>query len=156
FYLFAQHLSAIAAAGPIAGPILAARDFGWLPCLFWITLGVILIGAVHDFAALFVSIRHGACSIAEVARAELGTPAGRALMTFIAIALVYVIVAFADITASSFAVGTEELAGTALTFHPGGAVALASVLYLALALVMGLVQRLLKPPLWLATAVFVP
>src|SRR5262245_17859599 len=46
FYLFAQHLSAIAAAGPIAGPILAARDFGWLPCLLWIGLGVVLIGAV--------------------------------------------------------------------------------------------------------------
>ena len=55
FYLFAQHLSAIAAAGPIAGPILAARDFGWLPCLLWIALGVVLIGAVHDFASLFAS-----------------------------------------------------------------------------------------------------
>jgi len=156
FYLFAQHLSAIAAAGPIAGPILAARDFGWLPCLLWITFGVILIGAVHDFSALFVSVRHGAGSIAEVARAELGTPAGRALMAFIAIALVYVIVAFADITAGAFAVGTEELAGAAVTFHPGGAVALASVLYLLLALAMGLVQRYLRPPLWLVTVVFVP
>jgi carbon starvation protein len=156
FYLFAQHLSAIAAAGPIAGPILAARDFGWLPCLLWIALGVVLIGAVHDFSALFASVRHGAGSIAEIARAELGSRAGRALMAFIAIALVYVIVAFADITASSFAVGTEELAASAATFHPGGAVALASVLYLGLALVMGLAQRLLKPPLWLVTVVFVP
>jgi carbon starvation protein len=156
FYLFGQHLSAIAAAGPIAGPILAARDFGWLPCLLWIALGVVLIGAVHDFAALFASVRHGAGSIAEVARANLGTPAGRALMLFIAIALVYVIVAFADITASSFAQGTEELAGVALAFDPGGAVALASVLYLGLALVMGAVQRFLRPPLWLATVVFVP
>jgi carbon starvation protein len=156
FYLFAQHLSAIAAAGPIAGPILAARDFGWLPCLVWIALGVVLIGAVHDFSALFASVRHGACSIAEVTRATLGGPAGRALMGFIAIALVYVIVAFADITAGSFAVGTEELAGAAPEFHPGGAVALASVLYLVLAIVMGLAQRWLRPKLWLLTLVFVP
>lgn len=156
FYLFAQHLSAIAAAGPIAGPILAARDFGWLPCLLWILLGVVLIGAVHDFSTLFASVRHGACSIAEIAREHLGGPAGRALMAFIFIALAYVIVAFADITASSFAAGTEELAAAGVSFHAGGAVALASVLYLVLSLVLGLVQRFLKPPLWLVSVVFVP
>jgi len=156
FYLFAQHLSAIAAAGPIAGPILAARDFGWLPCLLWILFGVVLIGAVHDFSTLFASVRHGACSIAEIAREELGAPAGRALMAFIFIALAYVIVAFADITASSFAAGTEELAAAGVTFHAGGAVALASVLYLGLSLVLGLVQRFLKPPLWLVSVIFVP
>ena len=65
FYLFGQHFSAIAAAGPIAGPIIAAVTFGWLPCLLWIALGVVLIGAVHDFAALASSVRHGARSIAE-------------------------------------------------------------------------------------------
>ena len=46
FYLFGQHFSAIAAAGPIAGPIAACLAFGWLPCLLWIALGVVLIGAV--------------------------------------------------------------------------------------------------------------
>ena len=51
FYLFGQHFSAIAAAGPIAGPILACQSFGWLPCLLWIGFGVVLIGAVHDFAS---------------------------------------------------------------------------------------------------------
>ena len=66
FYLFGQHFSAIAAAGPIAGPILACQTFGWLPCLLWIGLGVVLIGAVHDFASLAASIRHGATSIAEI------------------------------------------------------------------------------------------
>ena len=60
FYLFAQHFSAIAAAGPIAGPILACQAFGWLPCLLWIALGVVLIGAVHDFSSLTASVRHGA------------------------------------------------------------------------------------------------
>src|SRR5437868_4610007 len=83
FYLFAQHFSAIAAAGPIAGPILACQVFGWLPCLLWISLGVVLIGAVHDFSTLAASVRHGATSIAEIAREHLGTRAGRALMLFI-------------------------------------------------------------------------
>src|SRR6186997_1095349 len=76
FYLFAQHFSAIAAAGPIAGPILACQTFGWLPCLVWIGLGVVLIGAVHDFSSLIASVRHGGCSIAEIARERLGRPAG--------------------------------------------------------------------------------
>lgn len=48
FYLMGQHFSAIAAAGPIVGPVLACLAFGWLPCLLWIGLGVIFIGAVQD------------------------------------------------------------------------------------------------------------
>src|SRR4028118_961552 len=49
FYLFAQHFSAIAAAGPIAGPILACQAFGWLPCLLWIGFGVVLGRGAHGF-----------------------------------------------------------------------------------------------------------
>jgi len=156
FYLFAQHFSAIAAAGPIAGPILACQVWGWLPCLLWISLGVVLIGAVHDFSSLTASVRHGARSIAEITREQLGSRAGRAMMAFIWIGLIYVIVAFADITAASFTGVTEELAGTNVSFNPGGAVAAASIMYLALAVIMGLVQRFLKPPLWLVTVTFVP
>ncbi len=155
FYLFGQHFSAIAAAGPIAGPILACQSFGWLPCLLWISLGVVLIGAVHDFSSLASSVRHGAQSIAEIAREKLGTGAGRAMMAFIWIALVYVIVAFTDITAGTFVSGDESLAGET-GFNPGGAVAIASVMYLGLSIVLGLVERYLKPPLWLSTIIFVP
>jgi carbon starvation protein len=155
FYLFGQHFSAIAAAGPIAGPILAAQAFGWLPCLLWIGLGVVLIGAVHDFTSLAASVRHGARSVAEITREHLGNRAGMAMMGFIWIALVYVIVAFADITAGTFVAGTEELQGTS-GFNAGGAVAAASVMYLMLSLVLGLVQKYLNPPLWLVTAIFVP
>ena len=90
FYLFGQHFSAIAAAGPIAGPIAACLAFGWVPCLLWIALGVVLIGAVHDFTSLAASVRHGARSIAEVAKERISSPAGRARMAFIWIALVYV------------------------------------------------------------------
>ena len=157
FYLFGQHFSAIAAAGPIAGPIIACQAFGWLPCLLWIGLGVVLIGAVHDFMALAASVRHGARSIADITRDHLGERAGVAMMAFIWLALVYVIVAFADITASSFVTGGEELAAAgAAAFHPGGAVAAASVFYLLLAVLMGVVQRFFNPPLWLLTILFVP
>lgn len=156
FYLFGQHFSAIAAAGPIAGPIIACQAFGWLPCLLWIGLGVVFIGAVHDFTTLAASVRHEGRSIADIVREHLGSRAGIAMMAFIWIALVYVIVAFADITAGSFATGTAELASGAAAFNPGGAVAAASILYLLLAIVMGLVQRFLAPPLWLQTAIFVP
>jgi carbon starvation protein len=155
FYLFGQHFSAIAAAGPIAGPIIACLAFGWLPCLLWIALGVVLIGAVHDFSALASSVRHGAQSIAEITKEKLGTGAGRAMMAFIWIALVYVIVAFTDITAGTFVAGDESLVGET-RFNPGGAVAMASVLYLGLSIVLGVVERFLRPPLWLVTVIFVP
>jgi carbon starvation protein len=156
FYLFGQHFSAIAAAGPIAGPILACQAFGWLPCLLWIGLGVVLIGAVHDFTGLAASVRHGATSIAEITREHLGGRAGRAMMAFIWIALIYVIVAFTDITSGTFVGGSEELRATMVNFNPGGAVAAASIMYLLLSVVLGIVQRYLNPPLWLVTLIFVP
>jgi carbon starvation protein len=156
FYLLGQHFSAIAAAGPIAGPILAAQQFGWLPALLWILFGVVFIGAVHDLSTLVASVRHEGKSIAEVVKANLGRSSGLAMMTFIWVALVYVIVAFTDVTAGSFVAGDPELEGLVFDFNPGGAVALASTLYLGLSVVMGLVERFLKPPLWLQTVVFVP
>src|SRR3990170_2954641 len=56
--LLSQHFSAIAAAGPIVGPILAGAMFGWAPALLWILLGAILVGGVHDLGALVASVRH--------------------------------------------------------------------------------------------------
>ncbi len=156
FYLLGQHFSAIAAAGPIAGPILACQQFGWLPCLLWIGLGSVLIGAVHDFSTLVASVRHRARGVAEIIRQELGQRAFLAMMTFIWVALVYVIVAFADITAATFVGRTEDLEGLRTPFNQGGAVALASLLYLLLSIVMGLVERRFGPPLWLSTVIFVP
>jgi carbon starvation protein len=156
FYLLGQHFSAIAAAGPIAGPILACLQFGWLPCILWIGFGVIFIGAVHDFSSLVASVRHQGRTVAEIVKENLGERAWLAIMLFIWIALIYVIIAFADITAGTFVSGGEDLAGSTFAFNPGGAVAAASILYLALALLMGLITRLLNPPLWLLTAIFVP
>jgi carbon starvation protein len=156
FYLLGQHFSAIAAAGPIAGPILACQQFGWLPCLLWIGLGVVFIGAVHDFANLIASVRHQGRSTAEIVRLHLGPKAWVAMMAFIWVALVYVILAFADITASTFVGRTEDLEGMTFGFNQGGAVAMASILYLLLSILMGVVERYLRPPLWLQTVIFVP
>jgi carbon starvation protein len=156
FYLLGQHFSAIAAAGPIAGPILACQQFGWLPSILWIGLGVVFVGAVHDFSTLVASVRHDGRSIAEVIRENLGPRAWAAMMTFIWVALVYVIVAFTDLTSATFVAGDPELRGLETGFNQGGAVAMASVLYLCLAVVMGLVARWFSPPLWLQTVVFVP
>jgi carbon starvation protein len=156
FYLMGQHFSAIAAAGPIAGPIIACQLFGWLPCILWIGLGVIFIGAVHDLTALFASMRHRARSIAEVVREHIGPRAWAAMLGFIWLALVYVVVAFADITAATFVGGGEDLEGVEGAFDPGGAVAAAATLYLLLAVAMGFVQRSTSAPLWLLTAIFVP
>lgn len=156
FYLLGQHFSAIAAAGPIAGPIIACQLFGWLPCVLWIVFGVVFIGAVHDFSALVASVRHGAESVAEISKRYMGRRAWLLVMTFIWLALIYVIVAFADITASTFVGKTQELEEGAFSFNAGGAVAIASAMYLGLSVVMGLVDRYLKPPLWLTTLLFVP
>jgi carbon starvation protein len=156
FYLLGQHFSAIAAAGPIVGPIIACQLFGWGPCLLWIGLGVIFIGAVHDFSALVASVRHEARSIAEIVRRNLSRRAWFALMAFIWIALLYVIVAFADVTAGTFVGKTEELQELGVRFNAGGAVAFASIAYLLLAVVMGLVQKRFQPRLWVTTLIFVP
>ncbi len=155
FYLFAQHFSAIAAAGPIAGPILACQAFGWLPCLLWILLGVVLIGAVHDFMSLTASVRHQGYSVAEITREHLGKNAGKAMMAFVWLALIYVIVAFTDITSASFA-SKSTVEGMHVNFNAGGAVAAASIFYLLLSILLGVLQRFWNPPLWLVTVIFVP
>jgi carbon starvation protein len=155
-YLLGQHFSAIAAAGPIVGPILACQQFGWLPCVLWIGLGVVFVGAVHDLVALVASVRHGAASIVEIVRRNVSKRAWAALLAFIWVSLVYVIVAFTDVTAGTFLGTIEELEGTKVSFDSGGAVAFASTAYLLLAVLMGLVVRRWKPRLSVLTFVFVP
>jgi len=156
FYLLGQHFSAIAAAGPIAGPILACQAFGWLPCILWIGFGVVFIGAVHDLSSLVASVRHRAGSIAEIVRENIGPRAWAAILGFIWLALVYVIVAFADITAATFVSGGEELEGAGGTFNLGGGVAAAATMYLLLAVAMGVLQKRFALSLGAATAIFVP
>jgi len=143
--LLGQHFSAIAAAGPIVGPILGALWFGWLPTLLWIVFGAILFGAVHDFSSLVSSVRHNARSIVELVHEHLGSRAYALFLGFVWLSLIYVIVAFTDLTSSSFIEPTY-----------GGGVASASLLYLVAAVGLGLCLYKLRMPLWLATAVFLP
>ncbi len=150
--LLPQHFSAIAAAGPIVGPILAGLLFGWLPALIWILVGSILIGGVHDITALVASIRHRAESIAEVVRQHMSRRSYLMFLSFIWLALVYIIVAFTDVTAASFiGPATAENGGVG-----GGAIASSSLIYLGLTLVMGLAMRYAKLPSWAALAIFLP
>lgn len=152
-FLMGQHFSAIAAAGPIVGPIVAGVAFGWGPALAWILLGAIFIGGVHDFSALVASIRHKACSITEVVRLNMTRRAYLLFLGFIWIALVYIIVAFTDVTAQSF-VGMVTLDdGSTVT---GAGIATSSLLYLALPVIMGLLMRYAKLSIGWATVIFLP
>jgi len=72
---FGQHFAAIAAAGPLVGPVLAAQ-FGYLPSFLWLLIGCVIGGAVHDTVVLFASMKHQGKSLSEVAKAELGPVAG--------------------------------------------------------------------------------
>ncbi len=98
--LFAHHFCAIAAAGPILGPTWALL-YGYVPTLIWIVLGAIFIGAVHDFACLFVSMREGGRSIADVARGLLGKPVFILFALYIAFNLVVVNAVFINLTAGA-------------------------------------------------------
>jgi len=73
--LFGHHFAAITGAGPLIGPVLAAQ-FGFLPGLLWLVIGVVIGGAVHDFVILTASIRHKGRSLAQMASEELGTVPG--------------------------------------------------------------------------------
>ena len=145
FYLLGQHLSAIAAAGPIVGPILAGLWFGWLPTLLWLVLGGIFIGGVHDMASVAASIRHKGKSIAEIIRCHMSSRAYFLFLLFLWFSIVYIIIAFTDITASTF---TDAQRG------PG--VASSSFLYLGLALGMGLALKAIRLPLAVSTLLFLP
>ena len=86
--LFGHHFAAIAGAGPLVGPVLAAQ-FGYLPGVLWILIGGVLAGAVHDSILLFASVRHDGKSLAEIARDVMGKRMG--YFTSIAIILILIL-----------------------------------------------------------------
>jgi carbon starvation protein len=151
-WLLPQHFSAIAAAGPIVGPILAGTYFGWLPAWIWIIVGAIFVGGVHDLMTLVASVRHDAKSIAEVVKRYMNRRSYLLFLVFIWISLVYVIIAFADVTAGTFV----QKASATGTDAPGPAVATSSMLYLGLAVVMGLCMRKFKLGEGKAQLIFLP
>src|SRR3954470_16566965 len=73
--LFGHHFAAISGAGPLIGPVLAAQ-FGYLPGLLWLVIGVVLAGAVQDFVVLAASTRRDGKSLAEIVAMEIGPGAG--------------------------------------------------------------------------------
>src|SRR5688572_2283493 len=151
-WLLPQHFSAIAAAGPIVGPILAGTYFGWLPSWIWIIIGAIFVGGVHDLMTLVASVRHGAKSIAEVVRRYMNRRSYLLFLAFIWISLIYVIIAFADVTAGTFVQKASVADGEA----PGPAVATSSIIYLGLAIVMGICMRRFKLGEGKAQLIFLP
>lgn len=100
--LFGHHFSSICGAGPIIGPAMAVAYWGWAPSIAWVFLGAVLMGAVADFTSLFVSVRSGGHTIAEIARPEI-SPRARSLFSwFIWVALVLVVAVFAIFAARTF------------------------------------------------------
>lgn len=147
--LLGQHFSAIAGAGPIVGTILAAIWFGWLPAILWILLGSIFIGGVHDFSSLIASVRHKACSIGQVVKEHMSPTSHLLFLIFMWLCLVYVIIAFTDITAQTFKTVANDTA-----FGP--AVAASSILYLIAGMVMGVLLYKFRLNLTIATLIFLP
>ena len=98
--LLGHHFSSIAGAGPITGPIQAAI-FGWVPVYLWIVIGSIFVGGVHDWGALFASVRHKGNSIGEIIRENLGQKAKTLFNTYAWLTIVLIVAAFTDICAGT-------------------------------------------------------
>jgi carbon starvation protein len=115
--LFGHHFAAISGAGPLVGPVLAAQ-FGFLPGLLWLVIGVVLAGATQDFLILAASLRRNGRSLAEIAREEIGPVAG----VVCAIAILFIIV---NALAGLGLVVVKALGGEELKFPPGSSIVMA-------------------------------
>ena len=92
--LFGHHFSSIAGAGPIIGPVIAVFNFGWLGVLGWIWIGSILIGGVHDYVILMVSVKHQGASVATIAEKTMGKGTKIIFAVFLWLALILVVSVF--------------------------------------------------------------
>ena len=148
--LMGHHFSSIAGAGPITGPISAAM-FGWLPCILWILVGGIFFGGVHDFGALFASVRHKGKSIGEIISANMSLRAKRLFIIFSYLTLILVVAAFASIVAGTFAAkyvdGQVDLAASATP----ASVAMVSLLFIVIAIAFGFMVYRRNAPMGVST-----
>ncbi|MFB2539690.1 MULTISPECIES: carbon starvation CstA family protein [unclassified Acinetobacter] len=128
--LFGHHFAAIAGAGPLVGPILAAQ-MGYLPGTLWLLIGVVLAGAVQDFLVLFISTRRDGRSLGEMAKQELGSFAGVVVMLG-ALAVMIIILAVLALVVIK-----------ALAHSPWGVFSIAATI--PIALFMGIYMRYLRP-----------
>ena len=154
--LMGHHFSSIAGAGPINGPIQAAV-FGWVPVLLWVLIGGIFFGGVHDFGALFASVRHKGQSIGEVISTNIGPRAKKLFNVFAYLTLVLVVAAFASIVANTFCIVnpsdtiTAEVAAAQTNSH--ASVAMISILFIVLAVIFGFLVYRRNAPLGIASVI---
>ena len=151
--LMGHHFSSIAGAGPINGPIQAAV-FGWVPVMLWILIGGIFFGGVHDFGALFASIRHKGESIGEVIGDAIGAKAKKLFIVFAYLTLILVVAAFASIVANTFkatytADGAVDLAASAAN----ASTATISILFIVMAILFGFFVYRRNAPLGISTVI---
>lgn len=135
--LLGHHFSSIAGAGPINGPIQAAV-FGWVPVFLWVLIGGIFFGAVHDFGALFASIRNKGKSIGEVISVSMGSKAKKLFLVFAYLTLILVVAAFASIVANTFnatydASGSLDVAASTANART----AMISIMFILIAVLFG-------------------
>ena len=151
YVVLGHHFSSIAGAGPINGPIQAAI-FGWVPVLLWVLIGGIFFGAMHDFGALFASIRHKGQTLATVIAQNIDDTAKKLFCIFSYLTLILVVAAFASIVANTFAVApvpTDD-AAKAVAVETGNLAnmrtAMISVLFIVVAVIYGVATRGRKLP----------
>ncbi len=136
--LMGHHFSSIAGAGPINGPIQAAV-FGWVPVMLWVLIGGIFFGAVHDFGALFASVRNKGQSIGEVIAESIGSRAKKLFLTFSYLTLILVVAAFASIVANTFKATYDESGVLDKAASAANAsTAMISLLFIVIAIIFGM------------------
>lgn len=100
--LFGHHFASIAGAAPILGPVIAFSVWGWVPAILWIVLGSIFLGGVHDFSALYVSLRNKGVSVSEVGSSAVSPQTKYLYSGFILLTLVLIIAVFEYFCANTF------------------------------------------------------
>ena len=151
--LMGHHFSSIAGAGPINGPIQAAV-FGWVPVMLWVLIGGIFFGGVHDFGALFASIRHKGESIGEVIGDAIGSKAKKLFIIFSYLTLILVVAAFASIVANTFkATYTETGAINYEASAANASTAIISIMFILMAILFGFFVYRRNAPLGIATII---
>ena len=151
--LMGHHFSSIAGAGPITGPINAA-GFGWLACTLWILVGGIFFGGVHDFGALFASVRHDGKSIGEIISTNMSKRAKMLFLIFSYLTLILVVAAFASIVAGTFGATFTETGAVDLAASESNArVAMVSLLFILIAIVFGFLVYRRNAPMSVASVV---
>ena len=148
--LMGHHFSSIAGAGPITGPIGAAM-FGWLPVTLWVLVGGIFFGGVHDFGALFASIRHKGQSIGEIISVNMSRRAKRLFIIFSYLTLILVVAAFASIVASTFGATVKDGVIDKAASATNASVAMVSLLFIAIAIVFGFAVYRRNAPMLVST-----